>query len=767
MCMLNVDTLMVRVKPMRMMKNELVLSSLTLHGAKAVGYKERKDTAANFQFFLDAFKSEKKPEEKKQQKKKSSAMTMKAELKKLSISRTELKWDVKSEPAKGADSLDVNHIHIDHVNLAMRGTISEKGADDCELNGLYVSEKNSGSVVSLEQLTLDTKGLKKKNVLSLKNLYAKGLGKELKLESISAEQEGTKIALHQPVSLAVSGLEYKDKKNDILASFEGKTNSFKPDSIDAELSNVSVKDRKKGSVFSLDSIQFHAHDGSGKTLLASGLKAYMKSNKKIKEQKVGFKTLKARQKGDGKFTMTDTISLAIDGITYWTDNHLPRKNVNKPNRGAFDAGHLDLTANLKANINLSQVKEGTVTARITHLDAVDKGSSLILKNLTAGVVASKDIIKLPDLMIKMPRTKLSASNVNIHTKNFHIDEFPITADAYLQDLAKPFAKRLSDFSTPLKLSLRAGGNLDRFYFKNILVTSFDNRLHMTAQGDLCNVTKKQALCLHFTNINLTARKGIKEQIANHFSKKIRLKMMREMKAVGDIKFNGTLGIFYKLIKVGGLLSCKHTNLNFNFGLDGKTHFMTGSASTQSVDLGAIVNMKDLWIGPTKADFSIDLTNKKKRPAATRHGRLPIGKLKARISEAKVSIAKFRDISANVNSDGCLAKGDLEARLGLLDAYTTFEFLETDTKQEIKVHPKFRLSKKNNKEYEADKAKKLKEKEARKAQKEAEKQEKKALKEQEKLQKQKEKEARKAQKAAEKQARKEQKEREKQAKKEQE
>ena len=66
-----------------------------------------------------------------------------------------------------------------------------------------------------------------------------------------------------------------------------------------------------------------------------------------------------------KYQMADTYSMklltlkpkgkkyvvTIDGLRYTTDNHLPRKNANRPKRGFFDAGHLDVKADLELMVN--------------------------------------------------------------------------------------------------------------------------------------------------------------------------------------------------------------------------------------------------------------------------------------------------------------------------------------------------------------------------------------------------------------------------------
>ena len=59
----------------------------------------------------------------------------------------------------------------------------------------------------------------------------------------------------------------------------------------------------------------------------------------------------------------------IGSMHFALDNHKPRKNTGKPNRGWFDVGHLDVTADLKLTIN--HIGKDTVNATLTQFVAKD------------------------------------------------------------------------------------------------------------------------------------------------------------------------------------------------------------------------------------------------------------------------------------------------------------------------------------------------------------------------------------------------------------
>jgi hypothetical protein len=293
----------------------------------------------------------------------------------------------------------------------------------------------------------------------------------------------------------------------------------------------------------------------------------------------------------------------------------------------------------------------------------------------------------------MKRTRVRINKVDIDIPGVQVYDFPLEADVYLQDLAKPFATPLSHFTTPLKLNVVCGGDIDRYLFKNILVTTPDNRLRITGEGDLCDVAKKRDLTLHFWDLHMTAVKGVKEQIVNHFSKKVNLKMTKQLKALGDIEYKGKVGIAFRREDISGTLFTKFGNLNFDFTLDGNTRHMKGTMSTDTLDLGSIMNTKKLYIARTRAIYDFDITSKRKAKALgiKRKGRLPIGSLKAHVGVGSYGSFKVKNLTADMESDGAEAKGHIDLPGNLIDIDVDFSYIQTDFEQGLKIHPKMKFT----------------------------------------------------------------------------
>ena len=581
--MLKVDSVGTQLGLNKIFDREITIRGLYMKGASMYMYKNRPDSAANYQFVLDALKSksaENKRKKAKEKKKKEPFFRISADMAKLLIQRTNFKMDILSAPRRGKDTLDANHIDIRNLSFSLEGNIQKEYLSDVVLKDFHVAEKNSGAVFTLKEASYHTH----------------------RQENVDISFEGLRFR-------------YQDKRVKMNA---------------------------------LNILQHNGH-----------------------------------------FDLTKPLTLKIDSIFFQNDNHKPRKNFNKPNRGWFDPGHLNAVASLEATVNY--LSKDSLYAHITHVEAVDRASGLDLRNFSAFVTRNKEKITLTNIFIGMHRTRIRINKVDM--KGTTIEDFPMEGKVYLQDIAKPFAPILSNFTTPLDLKLVVGGDIDRYLFKKIRITTPDQRLLITGEGDLCDVTKKRDLTLHFWDLFLEASDGIKEQIVNHFSKKVRLKMQREMKALGNVRYKGKVGIYFRRQDVSGTLFTRYGDVDFAFTLDGNTRHMSGTMNTDSLNLGAIMNVKNLHIARMNAVYDFDITSKRKAKmlGIKRKGRLPIGKLNATLGAGKYGSFHVKNLKASLVSDGAVAEGHINLPQSLLDIDVDFSYTQTDTEQGLRVHPKFQFT----------------------------------------------------------------------------
>jgi len=445
-------------------------------------------------------------------------------------------------------------------------------------------------------------------------------------------------------------------------------------------------------------------------------------------------------------------SATVKQAHYRNDNHLPRKNAGRPKRGFFDAKHLDVIADF--HVVLDSIGKERITGHLNEFQAKDSVTGIDIRNLQTKFAYTKERISLRDITVQQKSTVLNVSSGEIvlpdkkEGREFSYATGLITGKAYLKDISRTFAPVLKNFSLPLNLSLTMKGTPNTISFRNIKVNTSDNKLQLAATGNITNLKDKYKLLVKFDVSRMHAKPGIAEKIINQFAtKKL---MMNQLNNLGDINYTGSFDVLYKKEIFRGLLKTAAGNLNFEFALDELNKYVNGKVSSKRVELGKVMNIKEMGPMDASADFTVDIS--KPRTAKMRKakgGKLPIGFFNAKVNDVSYLGIHIRNLTATLNSDGAVATGEVYQSGRIRDLYFSFSFTDTDQMQKMKVTKSGLKFHKETEEYKAQRAE-------RKQQKKLEKEEKKAQKKQEK-------EAKKAQKEQEKQAKKAQKEKEKQQK----
>jgi hypothetical protein len=442
---------------------------------------------------------------------------------------------------------------------------------------------------------------------------------------------------------------------------------------------------------------------------------------------------------------------------YKNDNHLPRKNTGKPKRGFFDAKHLDVIADF--HVVLDSISKNGITGHLNEFTAKDSITGIDVRKLQAKFKYVKDKIDLRDIIVQQKSTVLNITSGAIvlpskkEGREFSYSTGVITGTAYLKDISRMFAPVLKNFTMPLNLSLTMKGTNNSLSFRNVKVSTNDKKLQLAATGGITDLKDKYKLHVRFDVSNMTAKTGIAEKIINQFAtKKL---MMNQLHSLGDINYTGSFDVLYKKEIFRGLLKTAAGNLNFEFALDELNKYVNGNVSSKKIELGKVMNIKEMGPMDASADFTVDIS--KPRTAKMRKakgGKLPIGFFNAKVNDVSYLGIHIRNLTATLNSDGAVATGEVYQSGRIRDLYFSFSFTDTDQMQKMKVTKSGLKFHKETEEYKAQRAerkqqKKL-EKEAKKEQKKQEKEAKKALKEQEKQAKKAQKEKEKQQKELEKQ-----------------
>lgn len=401
-----------------------------------------------------------------------------------------------------------------------------------------------------------------------------------------------------------------------------------------------------------------------------------------------FKSKKPKKDHDTKAPkmelLVDVNKVKLQNIRVkWDVRHKARKNLNKPMRGAFDANHVDVVLNMKAKVQ--QTGKNAYDVDINDMNVHDLSSGLNVEQLQTNAHISKESINVGGVLLKMKNSEVRMEKFTIDLKKKTIDTpFTLKANVLLQDIAQPFAPALSHFTTPLLLTTDVSGPLRCLNVENIDVRTPDKHLHLTAHGQLDGLfARKEGLNLQFRDIDMTASHNMKEQIVMHFAKKMRLKMIRQMKAVGNIRFQGSVDVLYKREIIAGKLTTRYGYVKTRFTIDGFRRYMTGYLTTPSLDMGKLMNIPHLGPIKCKIDFDFNISRKTPRPVtALPNGRLPMGTVRVKVYNANYNTLNIKEVDLQVKSDGSTASGTLWIPGRLKNMSARVNYVQTDKEQRV-------------------------------------------------------------------------------------
>jgi len=377
----------------------------------------------------------------------------------------------------------------------------------------------------------------------------------------------------------------------------------------------------------------------------------------------------------------------IAGLNFQTDNHRPRKNTGKPKHGFFDVGHLDITADLQ--LHLDTIGRDTLKGELIQFTATDSVTGIDIRNITALVSSNFKEMYFKEMTFQQKNTVLHIpeAQFTIPSKKqgriFSFSTGTVTGRTLLKDISRTFAPVLANFHYPLNLSVKVSGNDSTMAFRDIHVSSDDQRFRISAMGDLKGLKVKEDLNILFKIHQLTAHQGETEKIINQFV--VKKFMMKQLGNLGDIGFTGNVNILYKNERFRGQISTAAGLIDAFMSIDGKQKYVTGEVKTSSFNLGLAMGMEKLTDLMCHADFKVDIS--KPRTAAIRKekgGKLPICSVNAAVDDCNFHNIHFRNLTANLQSDGAVALGTIIQNGKHRDISCAFSFTDTDDMQKMHI-----------------------------------------------------------------------------------
>lgn len=386
--------------------------------------------------------------------------------------------------------------------------------------------------------------------------------------------------------------------------------------------------------------------------------------------------------------------LVIDDFYFKNEHHRPRKNQGKPNRGFFDPQYLEVTADLK--LDLDYLHGDSLHGVLHDCTFTDSITGIDIRDLHATVTATPQQVLLEGLLVQQTDTKVEIDSTVIELPDKQTER-PLTyhtslvkGHTILRDISRPFAPALRNFTMPIMFRCYMHGDIDEIAFNDVEVSTPDKHLLVLAKGSVHNMRNKHGLHVHFDVPRMYAKSGMTERVINQFP--IKRFLMDEVHALGNITYHGGFDVYYKRVVLFGEVGTKVGSLQVNeLTIDSQKHYLLGQAATEDFHLGEVVDMDQLGDVSLSANFKFDIS--KARTAVMRHrrgGKLPMGEITAHVTEASYLFAKTRNLTARIVSDGALAEGKIMLPGSHMDIYCIFSFTNTRELKKMKFKPGLRF-----------------------------------------------------------------------------
>lgn len=397
----------------------------------------------------------------------------------------------------------------------------------------------------------------------------------------------------------------------------------------------------------------------------------------------------------GKLKIHNKEKLEVCDAIIRSDNHLPRKNTGKKNRGFFDENHLDVTANFEASILHSS--NDSIAVTLDRFTAADNVAGIDIRELRCGISANSKAITISNAVIRQIDTELKFDKGEIRFPDKSTDSplsystSTINGRVILKNISRAFAPPLRNFTTPLQLSVDLKGDNDGMDFNNVAVRTADKRLDIRAKGALRGLLKhdSHAIKVHFDVKPMLVDARYVESLLKQLP--VKRMMMSQLRVLGRIRYSGSFDVVWRRQTFRGLLSTNVGSLNFEFSTDQNSKYLTGKFRTEKLEAGKILDMANIGDVAASAKFKIDLSKERiKRMRAHEGGKLPVGEASAHVSKASYKFITVTNIDGMVKSDGNVAKGSIDAPSKFVDISCDFSFTDTDNLHKMDVKPKMKL-----------------------------------------------------------------------------
>ncbi len=314
----------------------------------------------------------------------------------------------------------------------------------------------------------------------------------------------------------------------------------------------------------------------------------------------------------------------------------------------FDLNHLNLRE-VDATLSLKTFGEDSTELVVKRFNFNERNSGLRLRNLQAKAVDKKHVLYVTELTVKTHQSSINIDPLTLNYGNYKKDKtFSYNAkisDSFVTlDDFKALAPSLEDITTPLYFETEVEGTQDHVTIDQTIIHSDDNSLRLAFNAYAENLRSNER--------DLNA--NIRQVLLNNDGKSLLFKIFTshstlpdQLENLGTIDYTGDIHTIGHDINVQGNLSTDAGKVALNVGII-KNNNISGSISSDSVNIGRILGSKDLGLAAFDLDVDGTLTDTG----------LPNGTAKGNISMLEYCGHTYNDITIDAANSGGLLQGSV-------------------------------------------------------------------------------------------------------------
>ncbi len=330
--------------------------------------------------------------------------------------------------------------------------------------------------------------------------------------------------------------------------------------------------------------------------------------------------------------------------------------LDQPRRAKFDPNHLAI-ADLRADIDLPRVKNDDFLIDVKRMSLSEK-SGLVVKNFASRIAITGKQTAISNIQIELPGTLLMPNDQVVNYDSLkHFLKYAKSQPLYISlrnthitpsDFAC-FVPGLRKFTSPLLVTATVNGFPDDLHIPVLSVATSNDRIAIDLAGDFKNLTHPQGLAFNVPHFDIKAQAS---EIARIMSNLVKLKPepQRIITALGNIHVKGTTSGTLNNIKFKGDIASALGNvaLDATYASQAGGINVGGHIATQGVDLGTLLNKKDM-LGSLAINADVHAT--------LRGGKLQQGALKGTIPYFDYKGYRFHDMVADVTATANSCQGN--------------------------------------------------------------------------------------------------------------